>query len=361
MSGSFMGDGFTRARSRHRAGLADHRHLGRDGAVAWPVRAEDQHPRMGRGDVRTAVLALLAEKPMHGYQIIREIEERSDGAWKPSPGSVYPTLQLLADEGLISAEESDGRKTYSLTDEGRGRGDADSEKPAPWETPGSAREHGRTGALPEGRHRPRAGGRAGRALREPGAGEAGRRRCSMRRVVSSTPSSPRTDRVPAAARRSGDAMTDAGNMRARYRRILRFAARYLVQTWWYELFLPRIGLARLAARSARGAAAAHRAALPRARRRSRRPDDQGRPVHVVAARRAAARDHEGARGPAGRGAAGAIRRDPRARRGGAGRAARARVRVRRPDARWPRHPSARRTARDCPRRMPPRPASRTSS
>ncbi len=75
--------------------------------------------RMGRGDVRTAVLALLAEQPMHGYQIIHEIDERSGGSWKPSPGSVYPTLQLLADEGLISAEESNGRKTYTLTDEGR--------------------------------------------------------------------------------------------------------------------------------------------------------------------------------------------------------------------------------------------------
>ena len=72
---------------------------------------------MGRGDVRAAVLALLAEQPMHGYQIIHEIEERSGGSWKPSAGSVYPTLQMLADEGLISAEESNGRKkTYSLTD-----------------------------------------------------------------------------------------------------------------------------------------------------------------------------------------------------------------------------------------------------
>ena len=75
--------------------------------------------RMGRGDVRAAVLSLLAEKPMHGYQIIREIEERSGGSWKPSAGSVYPTLQLLADEGLITAEESNGRKTYALTEEGR--------------------------------------------------------------------------------------------------------------------------------------------------------------------------------------------------------------------------------------------------
>ena len=74
--------------------------------------------RMGRGDVRAAVLALLAEQPMHGYQIIHEIEERSGGTWKPSAGSVYPTLQLLADEGLISAEESHGRKTYALTEAG---------------------------------------------------------------------------------------------------------------------------------------------------------------------------------------------------------------------------------------------------
>ena len=86
--------------------------------------------RMGRGDVRSAVLSLLAEKPMHGYQIIREIEERSGGSWKPSAGSVYPTLQLLADEGLISAEESNGRKTYALTEEGKAA--ADEAGPAPW-------------------------------------------------------------------------------------------------------------------------------------------------------------------------------------------------------------------------------------
>jgi hypothetical protein len=75
--------------------------------------------RAGKGEVRAAVLALLAERPMHGYQIIREIEERSGGSWKPSAGSVYPTLQLLADEGVISAEESNGRKIYSLTEAGR--------------------------------------------------------------------------------------------------------------------------------------------------------------------------------------------------------------------------------------------------
>ena len=74
--------------------------------------------RVGKGDVRAAVLALLAEQPMHGYQIINEIEVRSGGSWKPSAGSVYPTLQLLADEGLVSSEESNGRKTYALTEAG---------------------------------------------------------------------------------------------------------------------------------------------------------------------------------------------------------------------------------------------------
>ena len=89
--------------------------------------------RMARGDVRTAVLSLLAEKPMHGYQIINEIAERSGGSWKPSAGSVYPTLQLLADEGLISAEEQNGRKTYSLNEAGRAVADETSESKAPWE------------------------------------------------------------------------------------------------------------------------------------------------------------------------------------------------------------------------------------
>lgn len=89
--------------------------------------------RMARGDVRAAVLSLLAEEPMHGYQIIREIEQRSGGSWKPSAGSVYPTLQMLADEGLISAEESNGRKTYALTDAG-GEAVAAGEAKAPWDT-----------------------------------------------------------------------------------------------------------------------------------------------------------------------------------------------------------------------------------
>jgi DNA-binding PadR family transcriptional regulator len=76
-------------------------------------------PKAGRGDVRAAILALLQEGPRNGYQIMSEIEERSDGAWRPSPGAVYPALQQLADEGLIEAEESGGRRAFRLTDEGR--------------------------------------------------------------------------------------------------------------------------------------------------------------------------------------------------------------------------------------------------
>ena len=72
----------------------------------------------GRGDIRAAVLALLTEQPMHGYQIIQELAERTSGAWQPSPGSVYPSLQLLADEGLIASTDQDGRKVFALTAQG---------------------------------------------------------------------------------------------------------------------------------------------------------------------------------------------------------------------------------------------------
>ena len=103
--------------------------------------------RAGRGELRSAVLALLAERPMHGYQIIHEIEERSGGSWKPSAGSVYPTLQLLADEGLVSAEESNGRKVYSLTEEGR-QEVAGAETSVPWESAGAGSGRG-FAALPK--------------------------------------------------------------------------------------------------------------------------------------------------------------------------------------------------------------------
>lgn len=90
-------------------------------------------PRRGRGDVRAAILALLAEEPMHGYQIITELTERSGGVWTPSPGSVYPTLQALEDQGLVSADKSEGRRVFSLTAEGRTAAGEVSDGPAPWE------------------------------------------------------------------------------------------------------------------------------------------------------------------------------------------------------------------------------------
>ncbi len=107
--------------------------------------------RVGRGDVRVAILSLLSERPMHGYQLIQQIEERSGGTWKPSPGSVYPTLQLLTDEGVIEVEESGGRKTYSLTEAGRAEA---ADRPAPWrtesETSGTPHAEGPgLGALPK--------------------------------------------------------------------------------------------------------------------------------------------------------------------------------------------------------------------
>ncbi|HYJ76296.1 MAG TPA: PadR family transcriptional regulator [Kineosporiaceae bacterium] len=75
--------------------------------------------RRGRGNIRAAVLALLAEEPRHGYSVMTELGERSGGLWRPSPGSVYPVLQQLQDEGLITSTDRDGRKVFDLTDEGR--------------------------------------------------------------------------------------------------------------------------------------------------------------------------------------------------------------------------------------------------
>jgi DNA-binding PadR family transcriptional regulator len=100
-----------------------------------PGRRGMRGPRAKRGDVRAAALALLAEEPMNGYQIIQAIGERSDGVWRPSPGSVYPALQQLEDEGLIRAEAGDGgRRAYRLTDEGRSYVEAHpDEVRAPWE------------------------------------------------------------------------------------------------------------------------------------------------------------------------------------------------------------------------------------
>jgi len=87
-----------------------------------------------RGDIRTAALLLLAEEPRNGYQIKQEVEERSGGVWSPSPGSVYPALAQLEDEGLIRSEETDGRKLFALTDAGKAAvEERPADRPAPWE------------------------------------------------------------------------------------------------------------------------------------------------------------------------------------------------------------------------------------
>ena len=74
---------------------------------------------MRRGDIRTALLAVLAEEPGHGYDVMQTLEEKTGGAWRPSPGSVYPTLQLLEDEGMVRSVERDGKRIFEITDAGR--------------------------------------------------------------------------------------------------------------------------------------------------------------------------------------------------------------------------------------------------
>jgi DNA-binding PadR family transcriptional regulator len=90
------------------------------------------HGRARRGNVRAAILAILGERPMHGYEIMQELESRSGGFWRPSPGSVYPTLQLLEDQGLVKSEEVEGRRVFALTDEGKAEAEKISEQGEPW-------------------------------------------------------------------------------------------------------------------------------------------------------------------------------------------------------------------------------------
>jgi DNA-binding PadR family transcriptional regulator len=138
-----MGGQSRRGRRCHRGILmfAGKRRHGRDpfGFGGWgqgrggPAAFFGGGRRAGRGDIRAAILALLSEQGMHGYQIIRELSERTGGAWQPSPGSVYPTLQQLEDEELVVEQKSDtGRRVYELTDAGRERAAA-LPSPAPWE------------------------------------------------------------------------------------------------------------------------------------------------------------------------------------------------------------------------------------
>ncbi len=123
---------------------ADVRHHHRDprrgpwsGDLPFGVRGMFGRDRGGRGqlirrgEIRPLIVAALMTKPMHGYEVIQALEAQSGGRWRPSAGSVYPTLQLLSDEGLVTSEEVDGRRTYTLTDAGRADAAANP-APRPW-------------------------------------------------------------------------------------------------------------------------------------------------------------------------------------------------------------------------------------
>jgi DNA-binding PadR family transcriptional regulator len=107
----------------------DHPHKGprarqRRRRAWWEDWSEDWSPgrggpRLRRGDMRWALLEALEQGPAHGYELMTRLEERSGGVWRPSPGSVYPTLQMLEDEGLVRSEEREARRVYDLTEAGR--------------------------------------------------------------------------------------------------------------------------------------------------------------------------------------------------------------------------------------------------
>ncbi|HEY8217233.1 MAG TPA: PadR family transcriptional regulator [Acidimicrobiia bacterium] len=90
--------------------------------------------RARRGDIRAAILLVLADRPMHGYEVMTELAERSGGVWRPSPGSVYPTLQQLEDEDLVRSEVLDQKRIFRLTDAGREESERVAARGAPWAT-----------------------------------------------------------------------------------------------------------------------------------------------------------------------------------------------------------------------------------
>jgi DNA-binding PadR family transcriptional regulator len=92
---------------------------------------ESRRGQVRRGEVRPLILRALIDRPMHGYEVIQALEAQSGGRWRPSAGSIYPTLQQLADEGLVTGSEVDGRRTYTLTESGR-KAANDATAPSPW-------------------------------------------------------------------------------------------------------------------------------------------------------------------------------------------------------------------------------------
>jgi DNA-binding PadR family transcriptional regulator len=130
-------------------GRGDWGGFGGPGGPFGPGGPRGRGRRARRGDIRAAILLLLAEEPRNGYGLMQEIEERSGGVWRPSPGSVYPALSQLEDEGLVRATEADGRKSFALTDAGSAHVEENRERfGTPWETVGE----GATSELHELRH-----------------------------------------------------------------------------------------------------------------------------------------------------------------------------------------------------------------
>ncbi|MGI2335617.1 MAG: PadR family transcriptional regulator [Dehalogenimonas sp.] len=94
-------------------------YLNRHIAPGWPPFGQGRaHRYFEKGFLKFILLDMLREKPRHGYDLIRELEERSHGFYTPSPGSIYPVLQKLQEKGMVSSEDQEGRKTYTITDEG---------------------------------------------------------------------------------------------------------------------------------------------------------------------------------------------------------------------------------------------------
>ena len=114
----------------HGHGHGHRRERGERGGLGRP-----RGGRSKRGDIRTALLTVLMEGPGHGYDIMQRVEEKTGGAWRPSPGSVYPTLQLLGDEGFVTATERDGKRVFDITESGTVEANRRLEEAggAPWE------------------------------------------------------------------------------------------------------------------------------------------------------------------------------------------------------------------------------------
>lgn len=102
--------------------MAAHRHHGRrfrHGPPPWVFDMMGGHRRAERGEIRYLILDAVKDGPRHGYDIIQTIEKRAGGGYRPSPGTVYPTLQMLEEMGQVTASEAEGRRVYTITDAGR--------------------------------------------------------------------------------------------------------------------------------------------------------------------------------------------------------------------------------------------------